>query len=1005
MRWVHDVFVRRLLLFSILLLVLVWVTAGADVWRLHRDRRTAASEQTRQLAVALGNQVGSLLQAADMALLGIAKGLKRAHLTGRDRDVQEILLQADSRLGDLFSIALFDAGGRSVASSEPGFTPGRDFSDRTYVRVHLNGEVEGLFVDGPLFGRTFGKHFLPLSRAVHAADGQLIGVLMASVDARVIGLDFSHFQLGPNGAIALLHADGKVVARWPNFDQHFGQDVSRSRLFTELLARAGEGEYEVATSTDGAVRRIHYRRVGKTPLIMAVGYAPADIWSEVCSGLAAQLAIAVLGSLVIVSGAAILWRGERRKLAAVDGLMASERRYRGLYDSVRDGIVMCDAEGRILDCNEAFGALLKARRASLMGRGLYELLAAGDSRETARAAFSQIDERGHCDEFETEFFRGAGERVFVRIRGWLNRGAEGETLNRWMIVRDVTDQKQAEEQLLLAQRIIENSSEAIVVADARTRIVAVNAAFEKISGYATGEILGRTTNLLKSGWHDATFYARMWSVLEGNGTWEGEITERRKSGETFPAWVRISTIRDPGDGRITHFVAVLSDVSERKAAEERIRFLAHHDALTGLPNRNSLNDFLTGALQESGESGGRMALMFIDLDNFKTINDSLGHQTGDRLLIEVARRMRRLVRLSDMVARLGGDEFVVVMQGVRGVEAVSETAMKIIRRLGDAYEIDGHRLHTSPSIGISLFPDDGDTMEILMRHADTAMYHAKAAGRNTARFFTPPMNVAANQRLVLENALRGAIDAGQMSLYFQPQVDLEGGGERIVGVEALVRWQHPELGPISPVDFIPVAEESGLILQIGEWVLRHACGQAQQWADAGWADGLLAVNISARQFRDPSFCETVGAVLEQTGWPPARLELEITETAVMDAPDSTAETMRRLRSMGIRLAIDDFGTGYSSLSYLHRFPVTRLKIDQVFVGGVSEDAAARTLVSAIVALGQALDLELLAEGVETPEQAAFVRSLGCRLAQGYLFHRPLPDRAVEALLCPVTAPG
>ena len=541
-------------------------------------------------------------------------------------------------------------------------------------------------------------------------------------------------------------------------------------------------------------------------------------------------------------------------------------------------------------------------------------------------------------------------------------------------------------QLRLQQAIIDHTLEAMFVTDAAQTILAVNPAFERITGYSAREAIGNTPRMLSSGLHEPAFFAAMWRDLKAQGAWEGEIHDRHKNGTTYPKYLRINTIAQAAGGQPSHYVAAFVDISERKAQQAQIEHLVNYDALTGLPNRVALEAELAGALVRVEHQMNQLAVLLLDLDNFKTINDSLGHRVGDQLLCQVADRLRAACRETDKIARLGGDEFVIVFDAITSADEISHLAQEILQSINQPYRIDAHELHTSPSMGISLYPDDGRDVSTLMRNADTAMYYAKSAGRNCYQYFAEPMNAAANKRLHLENELWRALAEDQLTLHYQPQVDLFSG--KVVGVEALIRWNHPERGMIPPVDFIPVAEECGLILPIGHWVLVTACRQAKEWLDAGHEAGEMAVNISAHQFRQPEFAESVRQVLADTGLPGERLELEITESAVMSSADTAIQTLHQLKAMGVKLAIDDFGTGYSSLSYLRRFPVDRLKIDRSFVTDIDSDLDAASLVTAIITLGRSLGLNLVAEGVETSAQADFLRDQSCERVQGFHFYRP-----------------
>ena len=540
-------------------------------------------------------------------------------------------------------------------------------------------------------------------------------------------------------------------------------------------------------------------------------------------------------------------------------------------------------------------------------------------------------------------------------------------------------------QLELQRQLIDVSGEAMLLADEQGTILAVNPAFERITGYRQDEVLGQPTDFLFAGWQSEGLRETLCQQVGRDGHWSGEVWNRSKQGEVYLQQLTVRRIELAGAA--ARHVAVFSDISLQKAQAARIEYLAHHDPLTGLLNRSALGNCVDEAIARARREGGLMALLLVDLDNFKTINDSLGHLAGDRLLCDVARRLLGQVGERGRLIRQGGDEFVFVLSGLSDAAQAAGLAETLLRLFDQPFALDGHELHTSLSIGISLFPVDGETPEILLRHADAAMYHAKAGGRNTYRFFAPPMSAAASHRLQLESELWQALAANQLLLHYQPQVDLPSG--RIVGVEALVRWHHPVRGMIAPSDFIPVAEESGLIIPLGLWVLHTACRQAREWLDQGLDMGEMAVNISAHQFRQSDFVASVRRALSDTGLPAGCLELEITETAVMHSADSSVSTLAELKAMGVKLAIDDFGTGYSSLAYLRRFPIDRLKIDRAFVADLASDPDAASLVASIIALGRSLGLRLVAEGVETPEQADFLREMACERVQGFHFYRPV----------------
>ncbi len=553
--------------------------------------------------------------------------------------------------------------------------------------------------------------------------------------------------------------------------------------------------------------------------------------------------------------------------------------------------------------------------------------------------------------------------------------------------------QQLEAELRLAASVFENSAEGIMITDASHHIISANAACEPITGYTPAELIGETPRLLRSGRHGPEFYDELARELDAEGQWTGEVWNRRKDGRVYPQWMTVTAVRGP-DCQAHNYIASFFDISARKEAEARIHFLAHHDALTGLPNRVLLQDRLGQAMSIAARDGRQVAVMFLDLDRFKLINDSLGHDVGDTLLEEVARRLSAVLRQGETVARLGGDEFVIVLPGLHDTDAAALVASRVLEALGEPLAIRNQAFHVTGSIGISLFPRDGDTVEALLRNADTAMYHAKELGRANFQYYTAALNAIVTERVRMETDLRGGLERGEFVVHYQPQVDAR--STRIVGAEALVRWAHPVHGMISPARFIPVAEDTGLIVPLGAFVLREACRQAARWRNQFGESMRMGVNLSARQFSSgEDLIDLVRDALAESGLPPDQLELEITESMLMERPDEATALLGRLSELGVRLAIDDFGTGYSSLSYLKRFAIDRLKVDQSFIQDLSDDPNDAAIVEAVISLARSLKLEVIAEGVETREHLDQLRAWGCFDVQGFLFSKPLPAAEFE----------
>lgn len=543
------------------------------------------------------------------------------------------------------------------------------------------------------------------------------------------------------------------------------------------------------------------------------------------------------------------------------------------------------------------------------------------------------------------------------------------------------------ERLRMAAAVFDSTLEGVLVTDRQGLIVHVNRAFMRITGYQQDEVLGQRPSKFKSGRHGADFYQQIYATLREQGQWSGEIWNRRKSGEIYPQWQTICAVRDDS-GELSHYVAVFSDISAIKHSEQELAYLAHHDPLTGLPNRLLFNDRAEQALAAAQSHKRGCALLLLDLDHFQSINDGLGHPVGDQLLKLVGERLRAALGKGLTLARLGGDEFAVLLENCQQVGQAATLAQTLIEQMREPFSCEGHSLFIGVSVGISLFPSDALSAAQLLRNADAALFKAKSNGRGGYALYTEELTAHAQQRVEIATELRRALEQEELRLFFQPVHDLASG--KMVGVEALVRWQHPERGLVPPGEFIPIAEASGLIAEIDGWVLRQACRQMVEWQAAGQLLDFIAVNISSRLFAQRDLYLQVAKVLHDTGLNPALLELEVTESAVMEDPEVALEQLHRLRELGLRLAIDDFGTGYSSLLRLKRLPVQKLKIDKGFVSGLPQDEDDVAIVRVIIALARSMGMQVHAEGVEQAEQALFLLAQDCQLGQGYWFGRPVP---------------
>ena len=606
---------------------------------------------------------------------------------------------------------------------------------------------------------------------------------------------------------------------------------------------------------------------------------------------------------------------------------------------------------------------------------------------------------GRTDVFESEhrLRKGKQDWIWVRSRGKVvTRDEAGAALRMAGTARDITANRRAERDRRIALEVLRSMTEAVGVTNLDFEFVAVNPAFSRTTGYTEDEVLGRKSSMLYSSQHSPGFYTRMRDVLERTGHWAGEMWQRRKDSEEFLGWVEISEVSD-GDQNRTHFVSVINDITDKKRAEQELRYLANYDTLTGLPNRTMLSERLGRAIIRARKQETRVAVLFLDLDRFKDINDSLGHAAGDRLLKAAAARIQATVSAGDTVARLGGDEFTVVIEDIESIPGIERIAREILTAFTIPLELDDrHEVHITPSLGISLYPDHGQVPTDLLKYADTAMYQAKAEGRNTFQVYNETMDAKSRARATALAALRRAIERNELRLVFQPKMSLMDG--RITGVEALCRWNSAELGEVSPVVFIPLAEESGLILPIGEWVLREACEALKRWREHGLDDISVSINVSVLQLLRAPLADQLRAIIDEVGVPPNRIELEVTESMVMQNAAQTTSVLNELRSLGVALSIDDFGTGYSSLVYLKRLPIDTLKIDKEFIGDITRDPDDEAITATVITMAHSLGLNVIAEGVETEQQLAYLREQGCDEIQGYWLSPPLDPHRCFAFI-------
>jgi diguanylate cyclase (GGDEF)-like protein/PAS domain S-box-containing protein len=665
-------------------------------------------------------------------------------------------------------------------------------------------------------------------------------------------------------------------------------------------------------------------------------------------------------------------------------LLEAGANFRQLFERSTDAIVLIEGN-RIIDANPAALALFRCgAKQDIVGKTLLdfspEVQATG---ETSTVADAAVTAQAFVDgnyRYEWEFGLADGTHFWAEVL--LTSVTLDHAFLSYAVLRDISPRKAAEHALAMAARVFEHSRDAILITDRQYRVIAVNQAFSTLTGIAAGAVMGSEVPGLRSGTHEAAFYQQIWDFVALHDHWEGEVCCVRRDGEEEPVWVAVTAIRDSNE-QVSNYMAIMTDITERKRAEEQTRHLAEHDFLTDLPNRVLFLDRLQQALVSARRQHSKVAVMFLDLDRFKGINDSFGHHVGDAVLKEVATRLTGCVRGVDTVSRQGGDEFVVILADIGGVDQAAHVAASVMQAVARPVASDGHTISLSVSIGIAICPDDGLDVDTLLRHADVAMYHAKQNGRNAFSFFNADMNAHVIERVQIENELRHALSNQEFFLEYLPEVNIASG--QTSGVEALLRWRHPQRGLLMPHQFLQVAEECGLMVPIGEWVLRQACAQARAWRDEGAPLGV-AVNLSGAQFLHGGLAHSIDEALRLSGLAPEFLDLDITEGVIMRGDEASMATMAALRARGVQLTIDDFGTGYSSLNFLRRYPLSKLKIDSSFVEGIAaQDASAKAaanLIPAIIAVARSLKLRVIAEGVETAEQLLYLRQHGCDNYQG-----------------------
>ena len=953
----------------------------------------SAAASTRRISGILQQTLASEVGRIDLTLQITVDELERELRDGRAANIGDMVhfLQKQRALMTPGStLRATDASGRVILGTGVRATTEASWAHHDFFRRLRDGSAHGLWVTNPIVGAMSHRAIIAFVRRYDDAQGNFAGVVSEAVPLDHFAELLRAASLGPHGIVLLRDANNALIARAPpsrNPNEQLGRRHFSPQLHEAIASGRPVVTFFAAHTGDGIPRVDTYRRLSMVPFSLIVGRAQSDFlapWRRQRDWVLGLLA----GFLALTSfGAWRLWR--EMQLSTRAAQMAQD-----LLRNASDGVHVLGSDGRLVYASDEFCSMLGYAMDELVGRHV-STWDVGMSPSGLEAALSRQLKSSTRVQFETRHRRKDGREFAVEISG-----KAFDLLGTRLVFnlsRDITERKMVEDDLRIAAVAFE-IQQGLMVTDEHAVIQRVNRACCQITGYQPEELIGRTPAILQSGRNDAAFYAAMREALAARGQWQGEVVNRHKSGAEYTEWLAISAVHDD-EGKIIHYLASISDITRQKAAASRIEHMAYFDALTELPNRSQLRDHAERALDSSRSSGQFGAMLMLDLDHFKKVNDTMGHAVGDELLQLAARRMKSVMRHDSIVARFGGDEFSVLVPDLGGdAEIASSRAHQFAERLrsvlSQKYQWGSESFVCTASIGIALFAPGIGTVDTLMGNADLAMYEAKRGGRNGIRLFESAMHEQLHARNALESDLRKAIARREFLFHYQMQVDRD---QRPIGAEALVRWLHPQRGLLLPAEFIPVAEQCGLIGEIGQWGLQAACETIRTWsAHPSLRELRIAVNVSGLQFRDDMFVEGVRGIVSSTGIDPTRLKLEITESAILEDIDGTIEKMRALRALGIDFALDDFGTGSSSLAYVTRLPLYQLKIDRSFVEGLPSQRNAALVAQAIIAMGKGIGLQVIAEGVESREQFDFLLEAGCDAFQGYLLARPEPVEAFEA---------
>jgi diguanylate cyclase (GGDEF)-like protein/PAS domain S-box-containing protein len=1012
-RLYHRLRVNAVVLYVLALIVMAVIFTWLLSDQYHQDIE-AGHERNDTRADLVAEWVNSTFALSEHALQDIAQLLEppMPPRLSEYQNLEQLLIKRRDSLPLVNNIAVVDEQGKVLVSSNDDHPPGFDVSGMPFFRVFQQNAKLDHYVTPLVWLEDENDSVLFHVRRLRGLQGHFDGLVVVRIDPQLFASTLQRLSMRQGESMAIMDSNGKLLARRPDADAlgmevQLGMEVNNAEVTRFLASGETTQAVRMVSPVDGEERLYWMQHLDSLPFAVVVGDGIDELlaawWQRlIILGLIAA-AMAVMGIFVVrhylkrLQLSQQLHKRVQEREEARSQAQMREARLEALVSSIQDMIFVFDEYGRFTYIHALDDDHLLYPREEVIGRHYSEVL----PQEVVQAltgTFYRVQHKRETQELEYALTIGGRVRYFHAILSPL-ADATGMFNGVLAAVRDVTQTKINEAELRIAATAFKTHL-GMIITDACGRILKVNDTFTQITGYNEHEVLGKNPRIFSSGRHDSEFYRKMWSQVANTGSWEGEIWNRRKNGQVFPEWLTISAVHDE-QGGLTHYVATLNDITESKAAEQKIHQLAFYDPLTGLANRRLFIDRMDAALKDSERHAQHGVLLFIDLDNFKQVNDTLGHYAGDQLLQNMARELAEVLRDSDTLARLGGDEFAVLIHALdRDVEQAARLAegiaLKLLTAIRRPINVNNETVLVTVSIGITLLDDSVNSVDDYLQQADMALFQAKEAGRDTLSFFDPNMQAALVSRARLEKDLRQALSHDEWRLLYQPQVDLH---DQLTGVEALLRWQHPERGMVSPGDFIPILESTRLINDVGFWVLETACNQLVEWQrHPETAHLTVAVNISPIQFREDNFVPKVKAMLRRTGAPANKLKLEVTETLFVEAQEETRRKMEYLRAQGLYFSLDDFGTGYSSLAYLAQLPLDQLKIDQSFVFKVLESPANAAIVESTIALAKSLGLSVIAEGVESRTHKNWLARHGCYAFQGYLFGRPMAVKEIEAML-------